>query len=136
MAASAKRPEIISIAQSLNHIPICDDYEKMISGMMYNPTLPILSEARHRCRGVATDYNQLDAKSIPYQDIVDRRMELLREVVGKVGEGTFIEPPFWPDYGCNVVFGKECFVNFKFVFPFDLPWSKHDARGDLGVIWY
>jgi acetyltransferase-like isoleucine patch superfamily enzyme len=43
-------------------------------------------------------------------------MELLRELVGKVGEGTFIEPPFMPDYGCNISIGKECFVNFKSVF--------------------
>ncbi|CEL06631.1 Putative Nodulation protein L [Aspergillus calidoustus] len=114
MAATAKRPEIIEIARGLKNIPMCEDYEKMISGMMYNPLLPILNEARHRCRGLATDYNNLDTKKISAEDIADRRMELLRELVGKVGEGTFIEPPFMPDYGCNISIGKECFVNFNF----------------------
>ena len=34
MAATAKRPEIIELARSLNAIPWCEEYEKMISGMM------------------------------------------------------------------------------------------------------
>jgi hypothetical protein len=37
MAATAKRPEIIEIARGLKNIPMCEDYEKMISGMMYLP---------------------------------------------------------------------------------------------------
>jgi hypothetical protein len=35
MAATAKRPEIIEIARGLKNVPMCEDYEKMISGMMY-----------------------------------------------------------------------------------------------------
>lgn len=132
MAATQKRPEIIDLARGLNHVPMCEDYERMISGMLYstpssliipsiltetryNPLLPKLAEARHRCRGVATDFNQLDAKTVSYEEIADRRMELLRNVVGRVGEGTFMEPPFWPDYGCNIAIGKECFINFKYI---------------------
>jgi hypothetical protein len=36
VAATEKRPEIIEIARSLNHVPMCEDYERMISGMMYD----------------------------------------------------------------------------------------------------
>ncbi|KAL4974152.1 maltose acetyltransferase-domain-containing protein [Aspergillus desertorum] len=117
MAAPTKRPEIVEIARGLNHVPMCEDYEKMISGMMYNPLLPTLAAARHRCRGVASDYNTLDTKTISWEEIGERRFELLKNVVGRVGEGTFVEPPFWPDYGCNIVIGKECFVNFKYAPP-------------------
>lgn len=35
MAAKEKRPELIAIARDLNGVPMCDDYEKMISGMLY-----------------------------------------------------------------------------------------------------
>ena len=35
MAATAKRPEIIELARGLNGIPWCEEYELMISGMMY-----------------------------------------------------------------------------------------------------
>jgi hypothetical protein len=35
MAAIEKRPEIIELARGLAGVPMCDDYERMISGMMY-----------------------------------------------------------------------------------------------------
>ncbi|OJJ30924.1 hypothetical protein ASPWEDRAFT_54251 [Aspergillus wentii DTO 134E9] len=113
MAATAKRPEIIEIAQGLNNVPMCEDYERMISGMMYNPNTPKLLEARHRCRGLAADCNNLDTKTISYDQVFDKRLELLRKVVGKAGDGTFIEPPFMPDYGCNVSIGSNCFINWN-----------------------
>ncbi|KAJ9347816.1 hypothetical protein DTO027B9_8823 [Paecilomyces variotii] len=113
MAATAKRPEIIALARDLPRVPMCEEYERMISGMMYNPINPKLIEARHYCRGVTSDYNSLDTKSIPYDQIYEKRLELLRKVVGKVGDGTFIEPPFLPDYGCNIIIGKDCFINWN-----------------------
>lgn len=79
----------------------------------YNPNIAKLLEARHRCRGVTADYNELDTKTTSYNDIFKTRLEMLRKVVGKVGSGTFIEPPFLPDYGCNIVIGNDCFINFK-----------------------
>lgn len=75
--------------------------------------VPELLEGRHRARGVAQDYNNLDAKSVSYDKIYDVRMDLLKKIVGKVGSGTFVEPPFLPDYGCNISIGKDCFINFK-----------------------
>lgn len=35
MAATAKRPEIIELSRGLRGTPQCEDYERMISGMMY-----------------------------------------------------------------------------------------------------
>lgn len=34
MATTEKRPEIIELARGLTKIPWCEEYEKMISGMM------------------------------------------------------------------------------------------------------
>lgn len=34
MAATEKRPDLIALASELNGVPMCDDYEKMISGML------------------------------------------------------------------------------------------------------
>ncbi|KAE8331187.1 hypothetical protein BDV39DRAFT_169135 [Aspergillus sergii] len=112
MAATAKRPEIIELARGLNGVPVCEQYECMISGMMYNPNTPKLLEARHRCRGLTDDYNNLDTKTVPYDQIADKRMERLRALVGRVGDGTFVEPPFRPDYGSNLIIGSDCFVNW------------------------
>ncbi|RDW86607.1 sugar O-acetyltransferase [Aspergillus mulundensis] len=112
MAATAKRPEIIDLSRSLRGVPQCEDYERMISGMMYNPNKPELLEARHQCRGLTADYNNLDTKAVPSDQIFDKRLELLRKLVGKVGDGTFVEPPFRPDYGCNISIGSNCFINW------------------------
>ena len=35
MAATEKNQDLIQIAKGLEHIPWCEDYEKMISGMLY-----------------------------------------------------------------------------------------------------
>jgi hypothetical protein len=35
MAATEKRPEIIELALKLAGVPFCEDYERMVSGMMY-----------------------------------------------------------------------------------------------------
>ncbi|KAJ5239417.1 maltose/galactoside acetyltransferase [Penicillium chermesinum] len=113
MAAKEKRPELIALARDLNGVPMCEDYEKMISGMLYNPLLPRLVEGRHRCRILTADYNQLDPRTVSYDKIAETRFELLKKLVGRVGEGTFVEPPFLPDYGCNVVIGKDCFINWN-----------------------
>ncbi|KAJ5631835.1 maltose/galactoside acetyltransferase [Penicillium longicatenatum] len=113
MAATEKRPEIIELSRTLRGVPQCEDYERMISGMMYNPTIPKLLEARHLCRGLTADYNNLDTKTVPYDQIADKRLELLRKLVGRVGDGTFVEPPFLPDYGCNITIGRDCFINWN-----------------------
>ncbi|CAI7641189.1 unnamed protein product [Penicillium bialowiezense] len=113
MAATTKRPEIIELSRDLRGIPQCEDYERMISGMMYNPNTPKLLEARHKCRGLAANYNDLDTKTVSYDQVFEKRLELLRKLVGKVGDGTFIEPPFRPDYGCNVIIGEDCFFNWN-----------------------
>ena len=38
---------------------------------------------------------------------------MLKEIMGHVGEGTFIEPPFQIDYGANVSLGKRFYANFN-----------------------
>lgn len=36
-ASTEKDPEAIAYARTLENIPWCDDYEKMISGVLYEP---------------------------------------------------------------------------------------------------
>ncbi|SEG89275.1 maltose O-acetyltransferase [Actinacidiphila yanglinensis] len=45
-----------------------------------------------------------------------RRGELLRELLGSVGEGVGIRPPFQCDYGRYISIGPRTFVNFNAVF--------------------
>ncbi|KAF4989110.1 hypothetical protein FGRMN_9353 [Fusarium graminum] len=112
MAKQQKDVEIIEFAKCLRDTPWCDEYEKMISGMLYNPSHPKLLEGRHRARGLAYKFNNLDPNLGSREEIGDKQFEILSELLGKVGNGTFIEPPFLPDYGSNVSIGEGCFMNF------------------------
>ncbi|KAM0272223.1 hypothetical protein ACHAQH_008782 [Verticillium albo-atrum] len=41
-----------------------------------------------------------------------RSKDISKRWLGSVGEGVFIEPPFTSDCGCNVIIGKNTYVNF------------------------
>ena len=75
--------------------------------------MPCLVESRHRCRILTADYNNLDPRTVSYDKIGKARFELLQRLVGRVGDNTLVEPPFRPDYGCNVIIGRDCFINWK-----------------------
>lgn len=70
-------------------------------------------EWRHKARCVAHKFNTLDPGSGSHEEVADARLKMLTDILGRVGPGTFIEPPFLPDYGCNVIMGENCFINFK-----------------------
>jgi len=38
---------------------------------------------------------------------------LVRELLGKADESTFLNPPFYCDYGSNIFVGKNCFINYN-----------------------
>ncbi|EQB54359.1 putative acetyltransferase C18B11.09c [Colletotrichum gloeosporioides] len=113
MARTTKNSEIIQLAKQLKGTPWCEEYERMISGMLYNPLHPPLLAGRHRARCLLYKYNNMDPNSKPYDELMATQQEMLKDILGKVGPGTFIEPPFIPDYGCNVVIGENCFINFN-----------------------
>ncbi|PTB38470.1 uncharacterized protein TrAFT101_011431 [Trichoderma asperellum] len=113
-AAQSKNQEILDIAKSLKGTPWCEEYERMISGMLYNPLHPTLLEGRHKARCAAYKFNNLDPNAYDFEQVAEVRTKLLGEMLGSVGEGTYIETPFSPDYGCNIIIGKNCFMNFGF----------------------
>ncbi|KAL0938623.1 acetyltransferase C18B11.09c 2 [Colletotrichum truncatum] len=113
MATTSKDTKIIELARDLQGTPWCEEYEKMISGMLYIPLHPKLLEGRHKARCIVHKYNTLDPSSKPYDELMNLQQDMMKGILGKVGKGTFIEPPFVPDYGCNVIVGENCFINFN-----------------------
>jgi hypothetical protein len=79
----------------------------------YSPIEPKLMAGRHRARVLAHKFNTLDPGTASFDVHSETQHKVLTEMLGKVGAGTFVEPPFRPDYGCNTVIGKNCFFNFK-----------------------
>jgi len=46
----------------------------------------------------------------------DKRKALVKELFASAGDGAYIEPPFFCDYGCNTHVGKNFYCNYDCVF--------------------
>ncbi|OHE96857.1 nodulation protein L [Colletotrichum orchidophilum] len=116
-AKKEKDLEILELMSSIKDKPSCENYERMVSGMMYDPLDPILSEGRHRARCLTREFNEIDHRKFTFQEVGKKKKEILQRMLGKLGEGSFIEAPLSVNYGCNVFLGKDSFISFKYVFP-------------------
>jgi maltose O-acetyltransferase len=79
----------------------------MVSGQLYDAGDPELTAERRRCRALLRRFNDSDDE--------DARDVLLRELLAEVGEGAFVQPPLYCDYGWNLRIGEGTFVNFGLV---------------------
>lgn len=85
------------------------EWEKMLAGEPYRPGDPALRAARRRARRLTHRYNGL------HPDDDAGRQAVLEELLGRVGEGTVLRPPFHCDYGAQLHLGSGCFANFGLV---------------------
>lgn len=102
------------IYANFNNVPRCEEYEQMVSRMEYNLMGELLMTARITLTERCQDYAQIRLANYPLLDAYsDARTEALRGILGKMGEGTYIEPPLAVDYGCNIEVGKSFYANFN-----------------------
>ncbi|WP_145523148.1 sugar O-acetyltransferase [Virgibacillus sp. SK37] len=80
--------------------------EKMIAGEIYDPADPILVKDREEARRKVRIYNQ----SLESEE--EKRMELLKELLGSTGESLYMEPNIRFDYGYNTYVGENFYANF------------------------
>ena len=83
--------------------------EKMLAGELYNAQDPQLVAERRRARDL------LRALNASRHEERDARLGIIRELMGAAGEGVWIEPPFFCDYGGNIRLGDRVFFNFNCV---------------------
>ena len=83
--------------------------EKMLAGELYDPLDPELSAWRRRARLLFKALN--DTRD----DQQDERARLIKKLIPASGEGVWIEPPFYCDYGTNITLGDRVFFNFNCV---------------------
>jgi maltose O-acetyltransferase len=83
---------------------------RMLRGEPYLASDPELAAARLRARDLWQRLNAAPA------DAGEDRAALLRELLGSLGEGTQVEPPFYCDYGAQIHLDPGVFVNFNCVF--------------------
>jgi maltose O-acetyltransferase len=81
----------------------------MVAGELYLASDPELVRERARARGLVARYNATG------QDEQEERGSLLAQLLAGIGEGAWIEPPFFCDYGWNISLGERAFLNFNCV---------------------
>jgi maltose O-acetyltransferase len=80
--------------------------ERMVAGDAYLADDPQLVQESRRAEALTKEYNE----SSPFDPA--RRMRILGDLLGSIGEQTEIRPPFYCDYGFHIHIGARTFVNF------------------------
>ncbi len=115
MASTSKNNALLESVRSNKHVPWCEDYEKMISGMLYDSFVPELTNGRFRARKLMDKYNKYFPEDATFESLAEDREVMLKELMGSVGKDIFMEPPVYVDYGCNISIGERFYANFKYV---------------------
>lgn len=82
--------------------------EKMLTGDMYDPLDPELTRERERCRDLCQSLNAT-------REGQQRERRLILENLLGYASDVWVQPPFFCDYGSNIVLGSKVFFNFNCV---------------------
>ena len=79
--------------------------EKMLAGMIYDPSEDELQTLRTTAHNLCNAYNKLNEDD-------DKRKEVLAKLLPQ-GNGVYLQGPIYFDYGVFTKFGKNCYANFN-----------------------
>jgi maltose O-acetyltransferase len=85
------------------------EWDKMVAGQLYDPLDPPLVRARDRARDLCQDLNATREADR------DLRRRILTDLFGRGGDTVWMQPPFFCDYGTNILLGERVFFNFNCV---------------------
>ena len=80
---------------------------KISAGVLFCPGDPELRAIKRKAHNLNTQYNAT------FEDETEKRAEILKELVGEMGEGSFIQGPIAFHYGIHSHIGKRFFGNFN-----------------------
>ncbi|MEV0295395.1 sugar O-acetyltransferase [Nocardia sp. NPDC050710] len=80
--------------------------ERMLRGELYRDSDPELVAQRRQAQTLCDEFN----RTAP--DETERRDTVLRQLLGKLGEGSWIMPRFQCDYGYLIEIGANSFLNY------------------------
>jgi maltose O-acetyltransferase len=86
--------------------PVSGQKERMLAGELYIADDPELAIDARRAALLVEQFNSSSAAA------PERRQALLRELLGEIGDGVEVRPPFYCDYGYQISIGPGTFVNF------------------------
>ena len=80
---------------------------KMLAGELYDPGDPELVRARDHARDYCQDLNATRERD------QQQRRRILTDLFGKGGDSVWLQPPFFCDYGSNILLGEHVYFNFN-----------------------
>jgi maltose O-acetyltransferase len=83
--------------------------EKMLAGELYDPLDRELCEDRIKARLLIRELNETS------EDQPEEKTRILKELIPNAGKGLWLQPPFYCDYGSNIIIGDNVFFNFNCV---------------------
>jgi maltose O-acetyltransferase len=83
--------------------------DKMLAGELYDPFDLELVQARERARDLCQSLNATR------EGQQEERRRLVQELFGAGGDSVWMQPPFFCDYGTNILLGERVFFNFNCV---------------------
>ncbi len=78
------------------------------NGLLFSPAEPWRKERKRKTHNLNLDYNRL------YEDQTAAREAILREILGELQEGVFLQGPITFHYGIHTKIGRGTFINFNF----------------------
>lgn len=81
--------------------------DKIQAGILFCPADPRLKAIKLKTHKLNVDYNNT------YEDETEKRAEILAQMLGELGEGSFIQGPIAFHYGRHTKIGKNFFGNFN-----------------------
>ena len=103
-----KRIKVLS-KQSRKFLKMKTEKDKMLRGELYDPLDPQLSHERLQARLLTKALNE------SREDNPEERSQILKKLLPQAGEELWIQPPFYCDYGSNIITGEKVFFNFNCV---------------------
>ncbi len=81
--------------------------EKIQAGILFFPANDELKAIKLKTHKLNNDYNAT------YEDETEKRASILAEIIGELGEGSFLQGPIYFHYGRHTRIGKNFFGNFN-----------------------
>lgn len=86
------------------------EMEKNLAGEPYDSSHPdfikLITKARRQCNV----FNQMPA------DAIADRFSVMHDLLGAIGEKTYIDQPFYCDYGAHIFVGENCYIGMNCTF--------------------
>lgn len=83
--------------------------EKMLAGELYDPLDPTLAEERMQARLLLSQLNNSS------EEQVEMRRRIIADLLPNAAPDLWLQPPFYCDYGSNIIVGEKVFFNFNCV---------------------